>query len=448
MPTRTHDTLHPFSAATPVRNTPPGPRQARTNTNAGCAPDNPRDSTAPHLASSRSHRGPVAAIARHQPGTDLDPSGQQRRPRRGSLAWWISEHQPPASVPVISRRRWLVLLTYWVTTPQGRAALKAARVGQRTFLAVATVIARHCNGSNGRNIAITNERLAEASGRSPETVTRVRTLLRNAQLLHRSAEGVSGGTGCNARPSIDHLTTPRTAVPTESPADTQAAKRTRRAPKRPVDNTIRATAPEAVMPTLSVVTPVGIKTPVNRVVANQKRCAWSTTPNPNKIPTTSRTKTVKPAAQRRRWWLAYQFADTMTARIHGIDHNARSTTASALYRSHLDLEAWHTEGAAPAVIRALDLHAPTTCTGTQTHRWDWPQHITSPGGFLTIRLRHLPARPQLVSTPAPSTAVITKLALGPGSTNAGRQAARTQWMNARAALHAKRRGEREQLASK
>lgn len=395
MPTRTQDTLHPLAGASVTR---PRPRHNRLKP-----------------CSTRTYA--------------LKP----RAPRRGSLAWWISEHQPPASVPVISRRRWLALLTYWVTTPQGRAALKAARVGQRTFLAVAAVIARHCNGSNGRNIAITNERLASESGRSAETITRVRTLLRSAQLLHRSAEGVSAGTGCNARPSIDHLTTPRTAVPTENPADTQVAKRTRRAPKRPVDNTIDPTAPEAVVPTLSVVTPVGTKPPVTLVVDNQKCCAWSTTPTPNKIPTASKAKALKPAAERRRWWLAYQFADTMTTRIHGIDHTARSATASALYRSHLDLEAWHTEGAAPAVIRALDLHAPTTRTGTQTHRWDWPQHITSPGGFLTIRLRHLPAQPQVVSTPAPSTAVITKLALGPGSTTAGRAAAMAMWKIAKAA---------------
>lgn len=395
MRTRNHDTLHPLTGASVTR---PRPRHNR--------------------------------LKQHSTRADaLKPCP----PRRGSLAWWIGEHQPPASVPVISRRRWLALLAYWVTTPQGRAALKAARVGQRTLLAVAAVIARHCNGSNGRNIAITNERLASESGRSAETITRVRTLLRSAQLLHRSADGVSAGTGCNARPSIDHLTTPRAAVPTENPADTQATERTRRAPKRPVDNTIRGTGSKAVVPTLSVVTPVGTKPPVTLVVDNQKRCAWSTTPAPNKIPTPSKTKSVKSAAERRRWWLAYQFADTMTTRIHGIDHNARSATASALYRSHLDLEAWRTEGAAPAVIRALDLHAPTTQTRDQTHRWDWPQRITSPGGFLAIRLQHLPARPQLVSTPASAAAVITKLDLGPGSTTAGRAAAMAVWKAARAA---------------
>ncbi len=448
MPTRTHDTLHPFSAATHVRNTLPGQRRGHTNTHAGWAPDDPRESTAPSPASSRSYRGQPAAISRDQPGASLNASDQHKQPRRGSLAWWIVEHQPAPSVPVISRRRWLALLAHWVTTPQGIAALKAARVGQRTFLAVAAVIARHCNGSNGRNIAITNERLAAEAGRSPETITRVRTLLRSAQLLHRSAEGVSGGTGCNARPSIDHLTTPRAAVPTESPAGTQATKRTCRTRKQPVDNVTRADKPKAVVPTLSVVTPVENKPLVEMVVVNQTRCAWSTTPRPNKKPTATNPKPVKPADERRRWWLAYQFADTMATRIHGIDHTARSATASALYRSHLDLEAWHTEGAAPAVIRALDQHAPTTHTGHQTHRWDWPQRITSPGGFLAIRLQHLPARPQLVSTPAPAASVITKLALGPGSTPAGRQAARAEWRSARAALHAKKRGEREQLLSK
>lgn len=361
--------------------------------------------------------------------------GEKKPPRRGSLAWWVAEHQPPASVAVMSRRRWLLVVKLWVKSPAGRAVLKTARIRPETFLVVTEVIARQCTGSTGRNVGVTNALLAATAGRSEVTVTRVRKVLLEQGFLYRSAGGVSGGARCHARPAIDHLTAHRehstVAIERQARKSTRKARTGLRvksavaegvsAHQEPVDNAARAGERGPEMTSLSVVTPVGNKSPVTLVVDNQSASAGFTPPS------------VKPALQRRRWWLSYSAADVLVARMRGFDTTARSAVASALYRSHLDLEAWHLEGGGLTLVRALNVHAPTSGgTDGSLHRWDWPDAVSSPGGFLAMRLRHLPAQPETVGIPALAASVIDKLALGPGSSSVGRAAARDQFRQAQA----------------
>lgn len=394
-------------------------------------------------------------------------------PRRGSLAWWVAKHQPPATVPVITRRRWLVLLQRWAETPGGRAVLKTAQIRVDTFLVVAKVIAGHCDGSTGRNIAVTNARLAPAAGRCEATVTRVRKVMLNNGFLYRSATGLSGGQRCHARPAIDHLTAPRefsvvadAANRARTPSRKSGARSQTKsveavvipAESNPVDNLMRSVDDGVKMPTLSVVNPVGHKSLVTLVVGNQSARAWSTEPvNPgNSTPhvspplrsgracrgarTPNKARPLKSGLERRRWWLSYAMADVLVRRARGFDASHRSSVASALYRSHLELEAWHAEGGGVTVLRALTVHAPITVgPDGRVYRWDWPDKIAAPGGFLAVRLRQLPARPETVPVPVAARSVLADLRLGPGSTAAGRAAAQQEWRAASARRAAAKR---------
>ncbi|WP_016894287.1 hypothetical protein [Mycobacteroides abscessus] len=370
----------------------------------------------------------------------------------------MAEHQPPATVPVMARRRWLVVLARWVESPEGLAALKKARVRPQTLLAVAEAIARQSTGSTGRNIAVTNRRLAAAADRSEATVTRVRKVLLSQGFLYRSAEGVSAGRGCNARPAIDHLTARRELCvvssmrqrrkPARESSDhlrvKNAAAQGASSDVKPVDNDLAGRPRGTKMPSLSVVNPVENKSLVTFVVDNQSAGAWST----------KASNSGKPAAERRRWWLSYAMADVLVDRLHGIDGGARSAVASALFRSHLDLEAWQAEGGGATVVRALSVHAPTSTAPVETggaqsvvHRWDWPSQIAAPGGFLAVRLRHLPSRPLTVSTPAAARTVVAAMQLGPGSTSTGRASARNLWKQAQADRAAAKRAAADLLAA-
>ncbi|WP_207553984.1 hypothetical protein, partial [Mycobacteroides abscessus] len=71
--------------------------------------------------------------------------------------------------------------------------------------------------------------------------------------------------------------------------------------------------------------------------------------------------------------MSYAAAEVLIERLQGFGAGTRSATASALYRSHLDLESWHKQGGGLTISRALNVHAPTSRgRDDRTHRWDWP----------------------------------------------------------------------------
>jgi hypothetical protein len=68
--------------------------------------------------------------------------------------------------------------------------------------------------------------------------------------------------------------------------------------------------------------------------------------------------------------------------------------------------------------------------------------FAAPGGFLAMRLRQLPARPETVSVPVAARSVIADLGLGPGSAPAWRAAAQQEWRAASARSAAAKRAAR------
>jgi hypothetical protein len=304
--------------------------------------------------------------------------------RTSSLAAWIQEHAAvPATVAMISRVRWITVVTAWAATPDGRKALAHHLLRPQRFLAIATAMAQHCNGSTGRNIAVPNRRLASEAGCSPRLVTTTRRILIEAGWLYKSAEGVSSRTGRHNRPSIVHLTTPRPTPATLPPKTRQGqglphpvtvtADLNSSCAGEPVDNPddggrvcdpLRSTHLQHIPPGTYV---------VNKPKAR-----------PNALRKSKPSKTLQ---QRRRWWLAYRIADELITQTVGLK-GARGPVAAALAFSDLDLEAWTTA----KLKAALDFWG-------NKHRIDWPLAMRRPGAFLASRLQHLATRPEPSVTP-------------------------------------------------
>ncbi len=296
-----------------------------------------------------------------QAGLFPDPRYTGKKFRAGSLAAWIVGHAPvSASVPVVSRRRWIQLVNEWISTTAGQEALAQESVTPRRFHAAAHAMAIHAHCSTGRNIAVTNKRLARECGYSETTITTVRRILLKAGWLHKSGDGCSSRTGRFNRPTIVHLTTPRPAETVET---------------QPVDNSLAAKATTAAVCDLLSSSHVLEKSPVRRNLKARRRAHSDSRP-----PKTSH--------ERRRWAVAYRLADDLISRTVGLSH-ARGPVTAALMFSSLDLETWS----------GIELKTALDVSGRHEHRWDWPTKIDRPGAFLASRLRHLQARPQVTAIP-------------------------------------------------
>lgn len=333
--------------------------------------------------------------------------------KRGSLAGWVSRASVPAAVAVISRRLWLHVLAVWAASPVGAGVL-AGRVKPSVFLAVAGAYARHGNGSTGRGICVSGETIAEETGFSRRTVSTVRAILIEAGLLWRSAGGVPSRSGKHNKPAVDHLVASRELIAAAA-----------------VDNSTRRNRGRRRTCARPRSTYLGNKSSVSYVVTKAPAHGSPSTSTDRSAPT-ARPRSSVPGArarkspiQRRRWCAAYRIADVLCERLHGYGIADRALVACALYRSGLDLHAWMAYGGPAALASALNVHAPATTTRSGwTQRWDWPDHIGSPGGFLASRLTHLPAAPQTTPTCTPAAEVIAQY--GPGSSDTARQLARAE----------------------
>lgn len=292
--------------------------------------------------------------------------------RRGSLTDWIRDHAPvAATVPVVSRARWNNAVADWAGSADGQAALAHHHIRIARFLAVAAAMARHCNGSTGRNIAVGNKLLASEAACSERLVSTVRRILLEAGWLHKSAEGVSSRTGRFNRPPIVHLTTPRPAPRAQSAAP--------RRPTKAVDNSGAQGRSRGRVCDLLRSTAVGHLSQVQLVVGKPKA----------RTSALRNAASSKSTAERARWTVAYRLADELISRTIGLE-GARGPVAAALHFSHLDLSAW----------TALKLKAALDAWGV-THRdssgvvraMDWPSTIKRPGAFLAYRLSHLEVAP-------------------------------------------------------
>lgn len=285
----------------------------------------------------------------------------------------------PATVAMISRARWITAVTAWTETADGRTVLARHLLRPRRFVAIATAMAAHCNGSTGRNIAVPNRRLAIEAGCSPRLVTTTRRILLEAGWLYKSADGVSSRTGRHNRPAIVHLTAPR-------PAPAAAPSQTRRTQKRPHPTTTPDRADRdsngAGRSVDNPHTGGRVCDPLRSTHLQHLPLGSYVVDKPKARPSALReSKPSKTAQQRRRWFLAYRIGDELIDQTVGLK-GARGPVAAALALSDLDLEAW----TAAKLKAALNFWA-------NSHRIDWPLPIRRPGAFLASRLRHLPARP-------------------------------------------------------
>lgn len=291
---------------------------------------------------------------------------------------------------MVSRRRWIRLVTDWASTDAGKAALAAHSMRLTLFLAVMVALAQHCNGSTGRNIAVGNKRVAEEAGCSPRSVTTVRTILLSEGWLHRSLLGCPSSSGRFNRPAVDHLTTPRPAA-TQPATATQQAQPVHEHVVEPASGASSTTAQNRPVCAVLRSTPVGHISPV-------KNWAWKPKARQGALRNTA---SLKPIEERRRWYRAYAIADELIARTVGLE-GARGPVAAALHFSALNLETW----TAAKIKSALDIWGKSHLDATgQRRQMDWPNEIARPGAFLAYRLQHLdiePEKPVERYTPAPA----------------------------------------------
>lgn len=271
--------------------------------------------------------------------------------------WVATEGQVPATVPMwLSRPRWIATVCQWATTEEGRSVLRAHHVSYAMFCAVITVIARHAEGTTGRNVAVTRTRIAEESAallgkNRPLSVRSVTTIRQNIlaaagwAMEAKRGEGQCGGR--YNRPSIWHLLSRAVCTlscsaysgdlsPVRSPSP--SAKRRKNSQPKTARNTAVAAAPS--------------------------------------IPADRHTRVL---------------AGHLAGRCNGFKAVHPARLARVLVDSHLEVQTW-TPG---QLLDALDAQM------AKSH-YSWPDRITNPAGFLAHRLKGLPAQPpQLVATAIP-----------------------------------------------
>ncbi len=283
---------------------------------------------------------------------------------------------------MVTRRRWIRLVTDWAATDAGKAALAANSMRLTLFLTVMAALAQHCNGSTGRNIAVGNKRVAEEAGCSPRSVTTVRTILLSAGWLHRSLLGCPSSSGRFNRPAVDHLTTPRPAAaqPPAPAASEQGAEPVLQPVDHPPAEALSTTAQNRPVCAVLRSTPVGHISPVTKVV-------WKPKARQGALRNTASPRTLE---ERRRWYRAYVIADELISRTVGLE-GARGPVAAALRFSALNLETW----TAAKIKAALDIWGKSHRDAAgKVRQMDWPTKISRPGAFLAYRLQHLDAEPE------------------------------------------------------
>lgn len=261
---------------------------------------------------------------------------------------------------MVSRMRWLVLIGTWALSETGRTQLRAKKLRVRTFLQVTGAFAKHCDGSTGRWIAVTNATIANDAGVCTKIVTTVRRLLADNDWAIEARRGCGRADGRYNRPSVWHLTTPRPLINATDSAPLDHA----------VFHPLRSSS-----------------------LKKQSSVQTSHQDAPTRARRKSRSNDQQPLPL-----VAHKLADGLLARTVGLATGHIGAIVRALAESHLDLSAW----------TADDLRDGLEETNGG---WDWPAgRIRKPGAFLAHRLRKLPSRPHQLpsrqhraSGPAPYT---------------------------------------------
>ena len=127
--------------------------------------------------------------------------------RRLEFAAWLAQcDSVSAAVPIwLSRRCWIAGVLGWAATDDGRAALRSAHLSGERFARVVPTLARFADGGTGRNVAVTNGRVAAAAGVCERIVTTTRRILGHAGWAVEAARGYGHAGGRRNRPSVWHL---------------------------------------------------------------------------------------------------------------------------------------------------------------------------------------------------------------------------------------------------
>jgi hypothetical protein len=268
----------------------------------------------------------------------------------------------PATMPMWnSRQSFQSQMEVWrAVNPD---VLREHHMSSRLFRLIIAALARYADGATGRHCAVSNRTVAAVVGCSPRSVTTARVILAASGygVEVRRGSGSPGKPSHWCRTSVWHLVSRRPSA-AESSFCALPSFRTLRS-KTPVGNHSPSEA--------------GAASPTDSLHKRRRRAGVSA---PRDLHT-----------QRIAGWLA-STGIGMEAR-HG--RHVVGQLCTALQGSHLQLESW----SGPALIRALN-------ADMATRGVNWPDRIDQPGAFLAARLRHLPARPDDDSTPAPPAAVV------------------------------------------
>ena len=293
----------------------------------------------------------------------------------------------PAAVPMWSSRE------LWTDDLRGAQLGKPGVISAATVFSVAVAMAEFADHATGRNVAVTNEVLAERARCSKRSVTTARGVLKALGFAVEAVRGHGSATTHTVgnRPSIWHLVSRRQPTIVNPPTAPQNGSGDR----------------ADTVPDRGQSAPLAVDT---CDLPPSRRDRWSS-PVENYSPSTrerareenSSPKQTQPARSQRRYRatprpLAVQrlAAGLVTPAVgHGPDNEGRRTALiTGLERGHLgaicdaittagiDATAW-----TPKTLTAA-LDADARVTG-----WSWPDRIERPGPFLASRLRRLPARP-------------------------------------------------------
>lgn len=270
--------------------------------------------------------------------------------------WVATAGRVPATVPMwLSRRKWIATVCRWAATEEGQAALHKHHVKLAMFSAVVRSIARHAEGKTGRNVAVTNETIAEGAAAiygkcSVRTVKTIRQhILAPAGWAMEVKRGAGQGGGRYNRPSIWHLLSRAVCTLSSTGSFDQ-------------ESSVEKSSPSAA----------------------RRRRNFS---KPIATTSTDRTSQDKP-----RNIHTQKLAGHLAGRCLGFGKIHPGRLADVLEASHLDTGAW----TARQLLKALDDQM------AQSH-FNWPNHLANPAGFLAHRLRDLPTSPKAeAATPIPA----------------------------------------------
>lgn len=279
----------------------------------------------------------------------------------------------------------------WTDDVRGAQLGKPGVISAATVFSVAVAMAEFADHATGRNVAVTNEVLAERAGCSERSVTTARGVLKALGFAVEAVRGHGSATTHTVgnRPSIWHLVSrrqptidnPPTApqngggdqadtVPDRGQSAAEAVDTCDLPPSRrdrwfsPVENYSPSTRAREE----------NSSPKQTRPARSPRRCR--ATPRPLAVQRLAG-GLVTPAVGR-----GLDNEGRRTALIAGLERGHLGAICDAITAAGIDATAW-----TPKTLTAA-LNADARVTG-----WSWPDRIERPGAFLASRLRRLPARP-------------------------------------------------------